>query len=117
MNHSLIPFHSIDWSAYPKSEHPGVTGTSYWQTLQYPGLRLRIVEYSPGYRADHWCTLGHIVHCVKGTFTSEMQDGSSFVLTEGMSYIVSDGQSSHRSYTKTGATLLIVDGSFLSSKE
>jgi hypothetical protein len=35
------------------------------------------------------------------------------VMTKGTTYIVSDGASSHRSRTETGATLLIVDGEFL----
>jgi hypothetical protein len=117
MNPSLIPFQSIDWSSLPKTEHPGETGTSHWQTLQLPGLRIRIVEYSPGYRADHWCSLGHVVYCLEGEFISEMQDGSSLSLNKGMSYVVSDKLSSHRSFSRSGATLLIVDGNFLSSKE
>jgi len=35
-------------------------------------------------------------------------------LTKGMSYIVSDDMSSHRSITKKGVKLLIIDGDFLS---
>ncbi|MCK9409346.1 MAG: DHCW motif cupin fold protein [Bacteriovoracaceae bacterium] len=111
-----LPFQTIDWSAVPKTEHRGETGTAFWQTLQFPGLRVRIVEYSPGYCADHWCTKGHIVHCVEGEFTSEMKDGTSFLLYRGMSYVVSDEMSAHRSVTHGGATLLIIDGTFLSEK-
>lgn len=110
-----IPFHTIDWSQVAKEEHPGVTGTSYWQTLQWPGLRLRIVEYTPGYRADHWCQKGHVVHCLEGDFTSEEEGGESVALVAGMSYVVSDGMSSHRSFSRHGARLLIVDGNFLSA--
>jgi hypothetical protein len=105
---SAIPFQSIDWSTIPKEEHPGDTGTSYWQTLQFGGLRIRLVEYSKGYVQK-----GHIVHCLEGEFTSELQNDTAFVLTKGMSYVVSDDLSSHRSSTQTGVKLLIIDGDFL----
>ena len=110
---SKIEFHTIDWSKVAKTEHPGETGTAFWQTLQYSGLRVRIVEYSAGYLADHWCQKGHIVHCLEGEFESEMEDGSVFSLQQGMTYVVSDQMSSHRSVSKHGVKLLIVDGDFL----
>lgn len=109
----MIDFQTIDWSSIEKTEHPGESGTAYWQTLQLPGLRLRIVEYSPGYVADHWCQKGHIVHCLEGEFVSEMEDGGSFLLKKGMTYVVSDNLSSHRSVCAQGVKLLIVDGDFL----
>lgn len=108
------PYRAIDWESVPRTEHKGETGTSFWRTVQLPGLRLRIVEYSPGYLADHWCRLGHIVHCLEGEFVSEEENGGTTLMRRGMSYIVSDGASSHRSRSKGGATLLIVDGDFLS---
>jgi hypothetical protein len=108
-----IPFQTIDWASVPRTEHKGETGTSFWQTLQFGGLRLRIVEYSAGYLADHWCQKGHIVQCLEGSFISELDNGEEFRLTEGMTYIVSDGMSSHRSVSETGVKLLIIDGHFL----
>ncbi len=108
-----IPFQSIDWHAIPKTEHKGETGISYWQTLQLGGLRVRVVEYSKGYLADHWCQKGHIVYCLGGEFIVELEGGEKTTLTKGMSYIVSDNLSSHRSYSKEGVKLLIVDGEFL----
>jgi len=110
-----IPFQTIDWSTIPKTVHPGETGTAWWQTLQFQGLRIRIVEYSPGYMADHWCQKGHIVHCLEGAFISELQNGGSFTLTQGMTYVVSDDVSSHRSISETGVKLMITDGDFLRS--
>jgi hypothetical protein len=110
---STIPFQAIDWSNVPKTEHQGEMGTSFWQTLQWEGLRVRIVEYSPGYLADHWCQKGHIVHCLEGEFVSEMEDGTSFSFKKGMTYIVSDNLSSHRSVSEAGVKLLIIDGDFL----
>jgi len=108
-----IDFQTIDWSVIEKTVHPGESGTAFWQTLQFPGLRVWIVEYSPGYLANHWCEKGHIVHCLEGEFVSELQTGESFILTKGMGYIASDDVSSHRSTTKTGVKLLIIDGDFL----
>lgn len=108
-----IPFQTLDWSSIPKTEHPGETGTSYWQTIQLDGLRIRLVEYEPGYLADHWCRKGHLVHCLEGSFESELSTGEKITLNAGQSYIVSDGLSSHRSYSACGTKLLIVDGDFL----
>lgn len=110
---SNIPFQTIDWSNIPKTEHKGEKGTSYWQTIQHEGLRLRIVEYTSGYLADHWCRKGHIVHCLEGEFVSELSTGDEFSLSAGMTYIVSDNLSSHRSISKNGVRLLIIDGEFL----
>ena len=108
-----IHFQVIDWSQVVPAEHGGAEGTAYWQTMQWPGLRLRIVEYSKGYLADHWCRKGHIVHCLAGSFVSELETGEQFLLREGMTYIVSDEQSSHRSFSEQGVRLLIMDGAFL----
>ena len=108
-----IPFQTIDWTSIPKTEHKGETGTSYWQTIDFHGLRIRIVEYSIGYTADHWCQKGHIVHCLEGEFISELQDDKEITLSKGNTYVVSDGMSSHRSITKGGAKLMIIDGNFL----
>jgi len=117
MNNKNIPFQTIDWTNIPKTEHKGETGISYWQTIQFEGLRIRIVEYSKGYVADHWCKKGHIVHCLDGAFMSELEDGGNFILTKGMTYVVSDELSSHRSSTKNGVKLLIIDGDFLQQKK
>ena len=108
-----IPFETIDWTGIEKIEHKGETGTSYWQTIEQQGLRIRIVEYSEGYLADHWCQKGHIVHCLEGEFDSELETGEKVTLKQGMTYVVSDNLSSHRSISKTRVKLLIVDGDFL----
>jgi len=113
MKKEKFQFQAIGWEKIPKTEHKGESGTAYWQTMQLPGLRIRIVEYSKGYLADHWCKKGHIVHCLEGEFINEQQNGEKSVLSKGMTYVVSDDASSHRSRTEHGATLLIVDGDFL----
>lgn len=112
-----IPYQTIDWSAIPKTEHKGETGTAFWQTIQLQGLRIRMVEYTANYMADHWCRKGHIVHCLEGEFISESEDGQHSVLTQGMTYVVTDELSSHRSVTKGGVKLLIIDGDFLKYQE
>jgi len=116
MNKNIIPFQVVDWNLIPKIEHKGQKGFAFWQTLELHGLRIRIVEYSPGYLADHWCKKGHIVYCLEGKFISELENGEKFPIKKGMTYIVSDEVSSHRSSTKNGVTLLIIDGDFLKSK-
>lgn len=110
-----IPFQTIDWTTIEKTEHPGETGTAYWQTLQFGGLRIRLVEYSREYSADHWCRKGHVLYCLDGDFISELQTGERFELSAGMMYVVSDELSAHRSVTRNGARLLIIDGDFLRS--
>ncbi|MCP4218557.1 MAG: hypothetical protein GY765_28240 [bacterium] len=116
MDNKNIPFQTIDWSKVSKTEHKGDPGIAYWQTLQFDGLRIRIVEYCPGYVADHWCEKGHIVYCLEGEVVNEQKDGANSVLTPGMSYVVSDDLSSHRSVTTKGAKLMIIDGDFLKLK-
>jgi len=113
MNPKNIAFQTVDWASIPRTEHKGEIGIAYWQTLQLPGLRIRIVEYSKGYLADHWCQKGHVVHCLEGEFVNEQQGGEKSILSKGMTYIVSDDASSHRSRTENGVKLLIIDGDFL----
>lgn len=112
-----ILFNSIDWTSVEKTEHKGDTGVAYWQTLQFDKIRVRLVEYSENYFADHQYQKGHIVHCLEGEFVSELENGEKLSLTKGMSYIVSDDLSSHRSISKNGVKLLIIDGDFLKSKQ
>jgi quercetin dioxygenase-like cupin family protein len=110
---SNIPFQTINWELIEKIEYKGETGVAFWQTIQFDGLRIRLVEYSSGYLADHWCQKGHIVHCLEGEFISELKTGEKIKLTKGETYIVSDELSSHRSISEKGVKLLIIDGDFL----
>lgn len=108
-----ILFETTDWNSLPTVRHEGESGYALWRTIQYAGLRIRLVDYSAAYVANHWCEKGHILFCVEGEMTTELSDGQQFILTKGMSYQVSDQLSSHRSSTQNGATLFIVDGDFL----
>jgi uncharacterized cupin superfamily protein len=105
-----LPFTVTDWSAIPRTTHPGDRGEAIWRTFAIGDLRVRLVEYSPGYLADHWCDRGHVLYVLEGELDTELRDGRTFKLRPGMSYQVSDkGDSSHRSSTTTGAKLFIVD--------
>lgn len=109
MKISDIPFGTTDWSAIEKTEHPGITGKAFWRTCKFGDIRVRMVEYTPGYLADHWCSKGHILLCLRGEMQTELDDGRVLTLTAGMSYQVADGAEAHRSSTSTGASLFIVD--------
>ena len=109
MHMTDIPFATTAWSEIERTEHSGDTGLAYWQTRQFGELRVRMVEYTPGYLADHWCEKGHILLCLEGELHTELEDGRTFVLKPGMSYQVADGAEPHRSSTSTGAKLFIVD--------
>jgi uncharacterized cupin superfamily protein len=104
-----ILFGVTDWSKVDKTEHPGETGMATWRTAQFGELRVRMVEYSPGYLADHWCSKGHILLVLDGELHTELADGREYLLKPGMSYQVADDSEPHRSSTVTGARLFIVD--------
>lgn len=109
MHMSGIPFGTTDWSQVPRTEHRGESGLAYWRTRQFGAIRVRMVEYTPGYRADHWCVKGHILLCTDGELHTELADGRTFTLKPGMSYQVADNAEPHRSSTEVGARLFIVD--------
>lgn len=104
-----VPFCTIDWDSIESTEHLGVTGKAYWRTFQMGNIRVRMVEYTPGYLADHWCSKGHVLLVLDGELVTELSDGRKFVLKPGTSYQVADDINPHRSYTEKGAKLFIVD--------
>jgi hypothetical protein len=104
-----IPFDTTDWSGVPRTEHPGETGVAHWRTRQCGTIRVRMVEYSAGYLADHWCQKGHILLCLEGELHTELADGRTVTLKPGMTYQVADGDMAHRSRTTVATRLFIVD--------
>ena len=104
-----IPFESVDWNDIHSERHNGETGYAEWKVRQCGSIRVRVVEYSPGYKADHWCSKGHIILCLEGEMYSELDDGRVVKLTKGMCYFVGDNNEAHRSTTATGCKLFIVD--------
>lgn len=109
MNISEFPFQTLDWSSVPKEEHKGDTGIAYWQTFHMNNIRIRKVEYSPRYKADHWCSKGHIILCTEGEMDTELEDGRIMKLKEGMTYFVGDNCEAHCTSSKNGCKLFIVD--------
>lgn len=109
MELTAIPFGITDWSTIEATVHPGEVGTAYWRTCQFANIRVRLVEYTPGYLADHWCLKGHILLCLEGRLETELEDGRVVTLNPGMSYQVADNAQAHRSSSRIGAKLFIVD--------
>jgi len=104
-----IPFQAIDWSRVAPTEHRGASGVATWRTVEVGNVRARVVDYSPGYVADHWCERGHVLYVLEGEIVNELQDGRSNVLGAGQGYVVADGDGAHRSRSPKGARLFIVD--------
>jgi hypothetical protein len=104
-----FPFTATDWSRVEPETHAGTTGQARWRTLQFGDIRVRMVEYSPGYEADHWCSKGHVVLVIEGQITTRLADGREIVSGAGSGYQVADGAEAHRTRTEHGAKLFIVD--------
>jgi quercetin dioxygenase-like cupin family protein len=104
-----VPFNVTDWNEVEPKEFPGESGKAFWRIFEAGNIRVRIVEYSPGYLADHWCSRGHVIYILEGELITELKDGRVFTLTPGMSYQVEDENFPHRSRTETGAKLFVVD--------
>ena len=109
MNILNFPFQTLDWSSIPKEEHKGETGMAYWQIQMMNDIRVRMVEYSSNYKADHWCSKGHIILCMEGEMDTELKDGRSMKLSKGMCYFVGDNNEAHRTSSENGCKLFIVD--------
>lgn len=109
MHMTDIPFGTIDWSSVTPTEQKGTSGVAYWRTVQHGVIRLRMVDCLPGFASDRWCTKGHILLCLEGELLTELNDGRTFVLTRGISLQVADDREPHRSSTRVGAKLFIVD--------
>ena len=104
-----VPFFTVSWDTIKPTIHPGITGEAYWRTFEMGNIRVRMVEYTPGYFADHWCKRGHVLYVLEGELATELEDGREFILTPGMSYQVAEDINPHRSHTEQGAKLFIVD--------
>ena len=109
MDIESFPFQVIDWNNIPVEEHTGIAGKAYCRVFRMNDIRIRMVEYSPGYTADHWCNKGHILFCTEGEMETELADGRKFILSQGSSYHVGDTNEAHRSISHTGCKLFIVD--------
>ncbi len=105
-----VPFVTVDWNSIEQTTHKGDTGQALWRTFEEGNIRVRMVDYSPGYKADHWCSRGHVLLVLAGKLFTELKDGRIFELEAGMSYHAEDDEKNpHRSWTEEGARLFIVD--------
>lgn len=104
-----VPFMTMDWSKVTPTEHKGETGKAFWRTLEIGNIRVRMVEYTPGYVADHWCSRGHVLLVLEGELVTELKDGRKFSMNSGMSYQVASDAEPHKSSTISGAKLFVVD--------
>ncbi len=109
MEIKTFPFQTVDWTAIEAEKHTGTTGTALWKIFRMGDIRIRMVEYSANYIADHWCNKGHIIFCVTGEMVTELEDGRAFILSQGMSYHVGDNSNAHRSRSENGCILFVVD--------
>ncbi len=109
MQIQTFPFETVDWMSIQAEVHEGTTGKAFWKVFKMGDIRIRMVEYSPNYLADHWCNKGHIIYCIAGDMTTELEDGREFILSKGMTYHLGDNTNPHRSKSQTGCTLFIVD--------
>ena len=100
---------TIEWQSIQETTHAGETGEARWRTLQSGAARIRVVDYSPGYKGDHWCELGHKTMCLEGSFTVEYLGGGTESVSAGQSWCADDGPPGHRIITPSGAKLFIVD--------
>ena len=75
-----VPFMTTDWENVPATRHAGESGFALWHTLEVGNIRVRIVEYSAGYSADHWCSRGHVLLILEGEMQTELEDGRTFTL-------------------------------------
>src|SRR5262245_51372196 len=105
-----LPIGSIDWSRVPPVIQRGETGTSTARTRDFGDITLRLVAYSPGFKADHWCAKGHIVYVISGCVVIEHEDKTRTVLSPNTSWHAPDEAiPRHRVLCEAGATLFIVD--------
>jgi quercetin dioxygenase-like cupin family protein len=105
-----VPFVVSDWQSVPRTEHPGLRGTSFWRTVETGGLRVRMVDYAPGYESDHWCPRGHVFLVLEGEVVVRLKDGREHRLAAGQSFQVSDDEANpHSANSPAGARAFIVD--------
>ncbi|MFC2164381.1 DHCW motif cupin fold protein [Acidobacteriota bacterium] len=110
MDIESISFTMTDWSRVPQVEYKGETGTSFWRIFEQGNIRVRIVDYSPGFRSDHWCPRGHVLLVLEGELTIELKDGQVYIMPPGTSFqAADDDENPHMAYTDKGAKVFIVD--------
>lgn len=105
-----IPFVVINWNEIASTKHRGKSGKALWRTFEEGNIRVRMVDYPPGYVSDHWCSRGHVLLVLTGELSLELMDGRKFTLQSESSFQVEDDEANpHRPTTELGASVFIVD--------
>jgi quercetin dioxygenase-like cupin family protein len=69
-----------------------------------------MIEYSSGFRSDHYCERGHVLLVLQGELCIRLKNGSEHRLVTGMSIQVADDTiNPHLASTETGAKVFVVD--------
>ena len=101
---------STDWSSLVSESVEGLSGNSRSKSIKYGNIRMRTMEYSPGFEADHWCPRGHIIFVLEGEITIKLKDETEQKISKGMSFICGDNETNpHMVYSKKGAFVIIID--------
>jgi hypothetical protein len=104
-----VPFQAIAWDALAATSHPGEAGTATMREVEVGPLRLRCIDYSAGYRSDHYCELGHVAFVVEGEIEILMHGRAPSRLVAGASFAVGSHMEPHSVVSPRGAKLFVVD--------
>lgn len=104
-----VPFQAVAWDTLPATSHPGEHGTATFREVQAGPYRLRHVTYSPDYRSDHYCDLGHAAFVIRGEIEIQLRGGEPVRLAAGSSFVVGTGAEPHLVLSADGAELFVLD--------
>jgi quercetin dioxygenase-like cupin family protein len=109
MKMEALPFTNIVWTDLSVTQSNGESGTAASREVTVGDMRIRLVEFSPGYKADHWCSKGHVVFVLEGELSTTLEDGRTFETRPGNLFVIGDDRDTHRAHTSSGAKVFIVD--------
>ena len=105
-----VSWKTVDWGGLPPAEDAGHSGSARSRTAEAGNVRARIVEYSPGFRSDHWCPRGHVLLVLEGALAVDLRDGRHIQLAAGQGFLAGDDATNpHRASSEAGARVFIVD--------
>lgn len=99
-----IDFAALDWMEWAD------VGTGRAKTALVPGTRIRLVQFSPGFRQTTWCDRDHVGYVLEGEMLTEFEDGRTIAFRKGDGIVILAGRK-HRS-TNVGdgpVTLFVVE--------
>jgi hypothetical protein len=104
-----LPLEATDWGSVEEERQPGATGHAISKTRSYADVRVRFIEYTPGYLADHWCSKAHVIYCIAGEISIELDNGHRLNVRKGMSLATEQDGTRHRLSSDIGAVIFVVD--------